>query len=169
MCGKPRCNLGRNVPPSRLNSPDYGQQFALRHALQNVTSSSGPQCTIDLGVAVRTGQHDDKCIWKLFPNCNEGVSAIYSGKSNIHQGDIRPMNAEFRDGLFSICRLGDKNHVLLRTNDHREALANKWMILNAKNTNWIADGHSSLFTSRLLSFSSHPLAYISRAVDDLRS
>jgi len=45
-------NLGRNVPPSRLNGPDYGQQFDLRHALQNVTSSSGPQCTIDLGTAV---------------------------------------------------------------------------------------------------------------------
>lgn len=79
------------------------------------------------------------------------------------------MNAEFRDGLFSICRLGDKNHVLLRTDDHRKALANKWMILNAKNANWIAVGHSRHFKQGLLSFANHPLAYISRTVDDLRS
>jgi hypothetical protein len=124
--------------------------------------------------AVKSGRRHipteiDKCIWKLFPNCNESIGAVHSGKSNIHQRDVRLVNTELQHGLFGIRSLGDKNHVLLRANDDREALANKWMILNAKNPNWIADGHSRHFKQGLLSFANHPLAYISRTVDDLRS
>jgi hypothetical protein len=78
---------------------------------------------------------------KLSPNCDQGVCTVGARKPKVHQRYIGPMKTELRHSLHRICRLRNKKHVLLRTDDRSQSLAEDRMILDAQDANWIGANH----------------------------
>jgi hypothetical protein len=83
------------------------QQFILRHALENVSRSSGSPRALDLAVAVGRRQHDNPPVRKLSANCDQDIGAIGSGKPEVHQRDVGPTTTIFGYCLNSIGCLRD--------------------------------------------------------------
>src|SRR5215813_8471946 len=78
---------------------------------------------------------------KLTTNGDERVNAIGPGKTEIHQGDVWPVTAEFFQSLRTIARLRNQQHVGLGGNNRVQAFAENRMVLNAQNANRLRGSH----------------------------
>src|SRR5271170_5420206 len=78
---------------------------------------------------------------KLSPNCDQGVGTVGARKAKVHQRDIGPMETELRHSLHRIRRLRNKKHVLLRTDDGSQSLAEDRMVLDTQDANWVGVNH----------------------------
>src|SRR6202451_3365103 len=83
-----------NVPFASVHRPDHSQQFVFRHALKEVTCRSRSQSAGALPVAGRSCKHDDTGLGILAANGDQGIGAIRSRKTKIHQRYIRLMPSE---------------------------------------------------------------------------
>ncbi len=61
-------HLGWNMAPAGMNGTNDGEQFVLRHALEDVPESACPQCPADFRISVGSRQDDYASIGKLSPD-----------------------------------------------------------------------------------------------------
>src|SRR5882672_11939821 len=99
MLGKLRSDLGRDGLLSGMHLADDRHQIPWRHVLQDVASRPGGESTLNLDVPLKRRQQNDSSIWKIVPNCDHGVDAADVRKPEIHQGDIRTLQAETLDSV----------------------------------------------------------------------
>jgi hypothetical protein len=60
--------------------------------------------------------------------------AISGGEPRVHQGDVGPQTAEFRDGICSVGRLSDKNHICLGSYNCGQSFTKDRMVLNTQDS-----------------------------------
>ncbi len=122
---------------------DDVEQFRHCHALENVTLGACGQDALNLDVAEFGGQRDDPRVGKFGPDCDDGVDPGNSRQPQVHQRDIRPVQAVLEDGLFAGGGLGDKFQAGFITEHRGERLPEDPVIVHAHHADsWKSVIHS---------------------------
>jgi hypothetical protein len=144
MLGETGRHLRWNVASAGMNRADHREQVVLGHALEHVSRGSRPERTLDLAIAVRRAQHDDSSFGKLSANRDQGIGAVGSRKPEIHQRDVRPLEAKCGQRLARIGRQRDENHIRLRSDDRAQAFPKHRVVFDAQDANRLGMRHTRL-------------------------
>src|SRR5271165_461100 len=108
--------------------------------LEQVSLSSSLERTKNLHIAGVGRQYNHLCVGKFISDSNECLDPIHLRHLQIHQRDVGMEHPELLDGLATVGRLTDHNHVRLNANQSRYSVANQCMVVNRKDSNLRASG-----------------------------
>src|SRR5262249_32607628 len=96
-----------------VDLPDDFHNFLWRHALEEVSASSGVKSATDLYISGKGSQYDDSSFRKFRANGDQCVDAAHVGKPQIQKSDVGRALTESLNRLGAIGSLRGEEHVLL--------------------------------------------------------
>src|SRR5438552_1424927 len=88
MLGQMRSKLGWNSLLTCVDLTDDFQEFVGRHALEQVTSRSGCESSLNLCVGHKRRQNNDAGVGKFRADCDDRVDATHVRQPSIHACDV---------------------------------------------------------------------------------
>ena len=146
VLGKLGSHVGRDAQFAGVHLADGLRKLAGWHVLRQVSAGAGGQGAPDLSISFERGQHHDASLRELRADCNQGVDSADVGESQIHERDVGLMVAILLDGLGAIGCLGYQQHIGLATDNGRNPLPKKRVVIHAEDADriWIAHLFSRL-------------------------
>src|SRR5215470_4796342 len=106
-----------------MHLPNCIFKFVEEDVLQQVSLGSGLQRSINIFIAIESSEHDHASVRKILSHCRDCFNASKLRHSQVHQGDIRPMQPVQLECLMTVCPFRHDCHVRHGIDQGDETLA----------------------------------------------
>src|SRR5690348_15369278 len=137
VLSEPRRHFLWNALLSCVNLTNGFSHLLGGHTLEYVRARTCRQSPLDFDVAIKSSQHDDTCLWKLFSNCDHGVDPAHTWKPEVHQSNVGLVFTKIRDRFVSVGGLRHHLHVRLAIDHAGNPLAHERMVIDSENSDWV--------------------------------